>query len=116
MKRLADEPELIAESQNKSNNMLQFVIIARDGIDADATGRRLAVRSTHLDGARKLKANNNFLVGGATLNEDGQMNGSVMLVQFPTEEEMKQWLENEPYVTGNVWETIEIRRFKVTEI
>ena len=96
--------------------MLQFVIIARDGIDVDATQRRLAVRPAHLDGARKLKATNNFIVGGAMLNEDGQMNGSVMLVQFDTEEEMKQWLENEPYVTGKVWETIEIRRFKVADV
>jgi len=96
--------------------MLQYVIIARDGEDAEAINRRMAVRPDHFEGARKLKANNNFLVGGAILDDEGTMTGSVMILQFETEEQMKAWLDNEPYVNGKVWEKIEVRPFKVAEI
>ena len=96
--------------------MLQFVIIANDGEDDDAINRRMAVRPNHLDGARKLKANNNYVVGGAMLNEEGKMTGSIMIVQFETEQQMKEWFDNEPYVKGSVWKKVEIKSFRVADV
>lgn len=96
--------------------MLQFLIIARDGIDEAALDRRMAVRPVHLEGARKLKEAGNFILGGAMLDEEKRMNGSIMIVQFETEEKMKQWFDNEPYVTGNVWQQIEVKPFKVADV
>jgi uncharacterized protein YciI len=96
--------------------MLQYVIIARDGTDSDALQRRMNVRPFHLNGVRQLKDNNNFIVGGATLDEKGNMTGSVMMVQFETEAEMKHWFEHEPYVTGKVWQSIEVNTFRVAEV
>ncbi|WP_337044981.1 YciI family protein [Emticicia sp. 17c] len=96
--------------------MNQYVIIARDGTDADAINRRMAARPRHLAGAKALKTNNNFVIGGAILDEAGQMAGSVMIVQFETEEQMKEWYANEPYINENVWESIEIKPFKVANV
>lgn len=96
--------------------MLQFLIIARDGVDDSALDRRIAVRSLHFEGARKLKDAGNFILGGATLDEEGRMNGSMMVVQFETEKAMRQWFDNEPYVTGKVWQQIEVRPFKVADV
>ncbi len=96
--------------------MLQYVVIARDGKDAEALERRMKVRPNHFVGAARLKENNNFIFGGAILDESGKMAGSVMIVQFENEEQMKNWFANEPYVTGNVWQTIELKRFKVAEV
>lgn len=97
--------------------MKQYVIIARDGQDPDALARRMAVRGVHLDGAAKLKANNNFVVGGAMLNnETNQMEGSVMIVQFETEEDFNDWYNNEPYIKAGVWQDIEVRPFRVASV
>jgi uncharacterized protein YciI len=96
--------------------MLQFVIIAEDGTDDQALQRRMAVRPDHFEGARKLKAENHFLLGGAILNAEGKMSGSVMIVQFETEEALQEWLSKEPYITGNVWQKITVKPFKVADV
>ena len=96
--------------------MLQYVVHAWDGTDDTAIDRRLNARPAHFDCARKLKAENNFILGGAILDEAGKMIGSVMIVQFETEEKLNDWLKNEPYINGKVWEKIDIRPFKVAEV
>lgn len=96
--------------------MLQYVIIARDGNDANALERRMNARPNHFKGARILKDNNNLVLGGAILDENGKMAGSVMIMQFDTDEAMKHWYDNEPYVKENVWHDIEIKPFRIAEI
>lgn len=96
--------------------MKQYVIIAKDGDDAAALERRMQVRADHLAGAGKLKANGNFVTGGATLDEAGHMNGSVMIVQFETDEAFQEWYNNEPYIVKGVWKHIEVKPFKVANV
>jgi hypothetical protein len=96
--------------------MKQYVIIAYDGRDEEAPERRKQARPLHLAGARKLKENNRFITGGAILNDDGQMKGSVMIVQFETEEAFREWYANEPYITQGVWKSIEVKPFRVAEV
>jgi uncharacterized protein len=96
--------------------MPQYLIIARDGTDADAFTRRMNVRPAHFDGARQLKANNNFIIGGAILDDNGKMAGSMMVVQFDSEDELLHWMQHEPYITGNVWQNIEVKPFKVADV
>ena len=62
--------------------MKQYLIIAQDGKDDDALNRRKEIRPIHLAGARKLKENGNFVIGGAMLDDDSNMRGSIMIVQF----------------------------------
>jgi uncharacterized protein len=68
--------------------MPQYLVIAHDGKDAEALERRMNVRSAHFDTAIQLKANNNFIIGGAILDDKGKMTGSTMVVQFETEDEL----------------------------
>lgn len=96
--------------------MKQYVVIARDGDDAAALQRRLNVRADHLAGASKLKATGNFVVGGAMLDENGNMCGSVMIVQFESDEGFQDWYKNEPYIVKGVWQTIEVKPFKVANV
>jgi uncharacterized protein YciI len=96
--------------------MFQFLIIAKDGTGKAALEKRLAARPFHLEGARKLKGTGHFILGGAMLDENGHMNGSMMVVQFETEEEMKSWFDNEPYVTAQVWNEVEIIPFRVADV
>ena len=63
-----------------------------------------------------MKENNNFIIGGAILDDAENMRGSVMIVQFETEDDFKNWYSNEPYITGGVWKVIEVKRFRVAEV
>lgn len=96
--------------------MNQYVVIARDGSDSIAPDRRMEARPAHLAGARELKENNHFILGGAMLDKNGNMAGSVMIVQFENEEKLKEWYDNEPYITQNVWQSVEIRPFRVADV
>ena len=96
--------------------MFQYVIIAQDGKDEKALERRKNIRPVHLAGAKKLKENNNFILGGAILDEQGNMRGSVMMVQFENETDFKNWYDNEPYITGGVWKVIEVKPFRVADV
>ena len=96
--------------------MPQYLVLAQDGTDAEASGRRMNARPLHLEGARQLKENNNFVIGGAILDDNGKMIGSMMVVQFDTEGELKAWMDREPYITGNVWQSIEVKPFRVAEV
>lgn len=96
--------------------MKQYLIIAQDANDAEALDRRQRVRPFHLEGAKQLKANNQFIKGGAILDSEGQMRGSVMFLQFESEEQFRDWYAKEPYITEGVWEQIEVKPFRVAEI
>lgn len=96
--------------------MKQYLIIARDDRNEGALNRRKEVRPLHLAGAKKLKESGNFVIGGAMLDDDANMRGSIMIVQFESQEEFQQWYDNEPYITGGVWKEIEVKPFRVAEV
>lgn len=92
--------------------MNQYLITAYDYTDAGALERRMQVRSSHLEGAHQLRQTGNLLFGGAILNDDGQMIGSMMVMQFESLETLNAWKEQEPYITRGVWEKVEIKPFR----
>ena len=92
---------------------MQWLIVARDGTDEQAQGRRMAARAAHLENAAQLQAEGHLLVGGALLDDDGRMIGSACVAQFETREELDARLRNDPYITGNVWPDIQIMPHRV---
>ncbi|GAA4319298.1 hypothetical protein GCM10023149_17930 [Mucilaginibacter gynuensis] len=96
--------------------MNQYLITAYDYTDTEALNRRMNVRPHHLDGAKALKQSSNFITGGAILNDDGKMIGSVMIMQFESDEALEAWKQSEPYITQKVWETIDIKPFRVADV
>jgi uncharacterized protein len=96
--------------------MKQYLVTAYDHTNIDALQHRMNIRPHHLDGARELKEKGNFILGGAMLNDDGKMIGSVMVLQFETDEELEAWKKSEPYITQKVWETVDIKPFKVANV
>jgi uncharacterized protein len=92
---------------------MQFLVIAYDGTDEKALERRLAVRADHIALGDKMRDANKMLYGAAILDEAEKMIGSMLLCQFESRQELDRWLEKEPYVTGNVWQKIEIQPCKV---
>ena len=93
--------------------MKQYIVTGYDYTDKDALDRRMAVRPLHLAGTIALRDAGNYLLGGAILDDNERMIGSVMVLQFETEAGLEAWKQNEPYITQKIWETIEIKPFKV---
>ena len=91
---------------------MQFLVVARDGSDEGAIERRQRTRPTHLASIAPLVEGGNILVGGAILNEAGDMVGSMLLVEFPDRSGVDAWLEADPYVTDGVWREVEVTPFR----
>ncbi len=85
---------------------MQFLLIARDG--EDAAERRAALRDRHLAVANRLFASGNLLYGVAMLDDKGQPCGSMEVVEFKSRTELDEWLEQEPFVTGQVWARVDV--------
>ncbi len=95
---------------------MQFLVIAKDGTDEEALDRRMKVREAHLEGVRKMRTQGAFIEGGAILDDEGKMVGSCMIVEFASSEALDVWLRDDPYVTGGVWQEIDVRPFKVAPL
>lgn len=96
--------------------MKQYLITGYDFTDAEALARRMNVRPQHLDTAAELKKSGNYVFGGAILSDEGKMIGSVMVMQFETDDELETWKKNEPYITQGIWETVAVKPFKVATV
>ena len=93
--------------------MPQFVVIAHDGTDEGALARRMAVRAAHLANVAPMVEAGNLKAGGAILDDAGRMIGSVTIADFPDRGGLDAWLASDPYVTGKVWQRIEILPFRL---
>ena len=87
---------------------MQFLVIGYDGTDDQALSRRMTAREAHLAGVVKMKEEGKAIFGTAILDDQGNMIGSVMVMDFPSREELDTWLNIEPYVKGDVWLRIEV--------
>jgi uncharacterized protein len=91
---------------------MQFLVVAKDGTDDGALERRKQTRPTHLESIQPLVEGGNVLVGGAILNDDGDMIGSMLLVEFADRADLDAWLDADPYVTEDVWREVEVTPFR----
>jgi len=89
-----------------------YLIIARDGDDADAPARRQAVRAQHLEGARRLAEGGALQLGGALLDDAGGMIGSAMLIEADDEAAVHALIAADIYSEAGVWQEYEVYPFK----
>ena len=92
---------------------MQFLVVAYDGKDKDAKNRRAAARSSHLAEAQELKEAGNIIVGAAILDENEEMIGSTLCVEFESRADLDEWLANDPYVTEGVWKDIAVQPIRL---
>jgi len=92
---------------------MEFLVIANDHTDDAALARRMVVRERHLAAARSTIESGNMLIGGAILDEEGRMVGSMTVVSFPSRAAFDRWLKTVPYNKNGVWERVEVYPFHV---
>jgi uncharacterized protein YciI len=93
---------------------MQYIVIAYDCTDNKVSERRNKAREDHLKIVKEMFTNRKWLYACAILEDDGTIVGSMIVCDFVSREELKeQWLKREPYILGNVWEKIDIKRAQV---
>ena len=96
--------------------MNQYLVTAYDYTDEDALKRRMNIRPQHLQNLKPLKDSGNYIIGGALLNSEGNMMGSALILQFDNDKALEAWKQSEPYITQKIWETVDIKPYRVAEI
>jgi|GEM_PF-147634 len=110
---LSESNSHAADEIRKADNAMLFVVLGYDGTDSEALPRRMASRPAHLEFVKSLKEAGIFQYGGALLDEEGEMIGSMMILDYPSREALEaEFLPNEPYAIDGVWETIQIHGFR----
>jgi len=91
---------------------MRFVVLGYDAKDSEAPARRAAARPAHLEAVKTLHKSGTFQYGGALLDKEGGMIGSMMVLDYPSEETLRtEFLAQEPYVTAGVWQEIQVHPF-----
>ena len=85
---------------------MDFALICRDA--PGALEKRLAARPEHMAGLKIGKADGTIVDGGAILDAEGNMAGSVVLCRFPDRAALDEYLSREVYARGGVWGDIEV--------
>ena len=92
---------------------MQFLIMAYDAKDPGTMERRMKVRNAHLATIARYQRQGHMHIGAAMLDDTGKMIGSCIIAEFPTHEALEAWIAEEPYVTGNVWGSIQVMPCKI---
>jgi len=82
-----------------------FVIIGRDGPKGKSL--RPGLRAAHLDHVRHFEAGGHVALAGPFT--DGK--GSLLVVRFRTIEQAHAMADADPYLTGGVFESVEVHPF-----
>lgn len=88
---------------------MQFIVTAYDG--ENVLEKRMAVRPKHLQGMNEL--GEHIVCAGGLLDDEGKMKGSVLVLDFEDRAALDEYLKNEPYVTEQVWEKIDVQTVNV---
>ena len=97
------------------------MLLATDYTDAETYSRRLLVREEHMARAKVAKERGFLIAGGAILADQGpnventerKMVGSLFIFEAEGEEQIRQEIEQDPYVINKVWERYEIWPFQL---
>lgn len=95
---------------------MQFLVNAWDYTDEAALDRRMQHREQHIAGVRNMIEAGQFLSGGAILNDEDKMIGSTLHLEFPDRDSLEKHLQADPYISGKVWEKIEIFPVKLVAV
>ncbi|MFN7113038.1 MAG: YciI family protein [Alphaproteobacteria bacterium] len=81
---------------------MPFIVTAPDF--PNALDKRMAARQAHLDALAGMKAEGKVLYAAALLDDNGDMAGSMLVVDLPDVAAIETWLANEPYILHGVWD------------
>ena len=90
---------------------MYFAVITRDRPGVSELRTRL--RPAHREWLRK-PGNHPIVVrlGGALLDDEGDMNGTLLVVEAETEDTVRAFLAEDPYCRNDLFECLEVRQWQ----
>lgn len=85
-----------------------YCFYCRDGEDSEK------LRAMHLEAQREWMREHdaNYLTAGPLLNANGDFVGSLLVIEAENEAAARATINDDPYVTGGVWQSIRVDRFE----
>ena len=93
-----------------------YAILSQDA--ADSLKRRMATRPAHVERLEQLRDEGRLILAGphpAIDSEDpgpAGFTGSLVVAEFDSLEDARQWADADPYLTAGVYERITVKPFK----
>lgn len=87
---------------------MQYAVICIDKENSE--NLRLENRTGHIAHLKTVK--DNMLLAGPFLNEAGRMCGSLLVFNDLSQEEINNWLEQDPYSKAGLFQSVEVKPFK----
>jgi uncharacterized protein YciI len=93
-----------------------YAIISQDA--ADSLSKRMATRPAHVERLEQLRDEGRLILAGphpAIDSEDpgpAGFTGSLVVAEFDSLEDARQWADADPYLTAGVYERITVKPFK----
>ncbi len=92
------------------HNLCNFLLLERMALTKKQRNEGCGGTSTSCTGDEMEKSGNRWY--GCVLLDDNMIR-SMAVMDFPSQNELPAWLKREPYVTGDIWKTIEVYKCKV---
>lgn len=94
---------------NSSSTPRFYLVYCLDGPNKEAHRASLSEKHQQYIAEHKEQV----VVGGPLLDDNGtQRVGSMMMVKFESREQVEEWIRQEPYCAGGVFESVLIRLFE----
>lgn len=96
--------------------MMWYAIISED--NENSSPLRATAREAHIARLRTLAADGRLLLAGphpaVDSEEPGQagFTGSLVIAEFPSLEDARQWADDDPYVAAGVYREVTVKPFK----
>jgi len=102
--------------RGKKEKIVHYVFYCKDQLKS--LEKRRNVRHEHMQRLEILKKAGRLIIAGAILNEDdnlitSEIQGSLIIADFPNLEAAKAWIAADPYVTAGIYVNITVQPFKM---
>jgi hypothetical protein len=87
---------------------VHFLILAWDVEGDEGLARRDAARPAHGHSIRTQWEQGHVVLGAGILDDESTVRGSLVVVDYPTREDVDAYLASEPFVTESVWARVEV--------
>lgn len=87
---------------------MHFLVLAWDGPGDESVARRDAARPAHSSSIRELWEQGRVVLGAGILDDAKVVRGSLVVVDYPSREDVDGYLATEPFATEGVWDRVEV--------
>ncbi len=93
-----------------------YAVLAYDGEDEGAPGRRMAARDRHVSVLTEWAADGRLALGFPLFTAKGRIAGSLMMLEVPDRAGLDAYLAAEPFNHTGVWQRVEAHPFRIAPL